>query len=99
LLEAILKDRYNNDVFTDNSTQLDLEIYEQSQSFITSPTLSKTASEGKVQFQISGTDIPGIGYFKVSSDPSLTENSFELIGQAPFDTERLIIDVMLDEDG
>lgn len=30
ILEAVLKDRYNNDVFTDSTTQLQIEIAEQS---------------------------------------------------------------------
>lgn len=70
-LEAILKDRYNNEVFTDNTTLLQAEIHEKSQAIIRLDAPQKTAVRGKAQFQISGTDIPGIGYFKVSSVPNL----------------------------
>jgi len=35
----------------------------------------------------------------VFSDPDLSENSFDLIGQAPFLKERLIVPTMTDADG
>jgi hypothetical protein len=58
ILEAVLKDRYNNDVFTDSSTVLDIEIHEKSENIISVDSPSKTANVGKVQFQIFGSEIP-----------------------------------------
>jgi uncharacterized repeat protein (TIGR01451 family) len=98
VLEATLKDRYNNEVFTDNATILDIEIHERSQNIISVDATQKTVQDGKVQFKISGTDIPGLGYFKVSSDPDLSMNSFDLIGQAPFNKVDLTIPTMISGD-
>lgn len=98
ILEALLKDRYNNDVFSNNATVLDIEIHETSKDIISVDVLTKTVVKGKVQFQISGTDIPWLGYFKVSSNPDLSINNFELIGQAPFAKTDLIIPTMEDWD-
>ncbi len=91
ILEAVLKDRYNNDVFNDNATAINLEIHPRSDDIITAWSTREVSSNWKVQFEISGTDIPWLGYFSVSTDPDLANNSFELIGQAPFDKERLTI--------
>jgi hypothetical protein len=43
LLEAILKDRYNNDVFTDDATVLNIEIHEKSQNIISVDASQKTS--------------------------------------------------------
>jgi uncharacterized repeat protein (TIGR01451 family) len=94
LLEAILKDRYNNDVFTDDATVLNIEIHEKSQNIISVDASQKTSQNWKVQFQISGSEIPGLGYFKVTSSPDLWLNSFDLIGQAPFARTDLVIPTM-----
>lgn len=91
ILEAILKDRYNNDVFTDNSTGINLEIDSRSRDIISSDTLTKVVSRWKAQFELQGTDIPWLAYFAVSTQPDLSENSFELLWQAPFDKSRLSI--------
>ncbi len=99
ILQAVLKDRYNNDVFTDSETQLRIEIPSKSQKIIKVASPSKTVSEGKTFFEISGTDIPGIWYFKVSSIPDLGANTFELLWQAPFERERLTISSMKKTDG
>jgi len=44
-LQAILKDRYNNEVFTDSTTILDIEVHERSTSFIEVDSPSKTVSQ------------------------------------------------------
>lgn len=99
LLYAVLKDRYGNDVFSDSTTTLDLEIREEYRSIITADATQKRVQAGKAEFKISGTEIPGVAYFKVAATPSLTNNSFNLIGQAPFPKANLDIALMKDEDG
>lgn len=91
VLQAILKDRYDNEVFTDNTTELTSEVHERSRAIISFDAPQKTVSRGKTQFRISGTDIPGIAYFKVSSNPSLSQNTFTLVGQIPFESTDLTI--------
>lgn len=44
-LYAILKDRFGNEVFTDDTTQLDVEIPSESVNIITLPTASTRVSE------------------------------------------------------
>ncbi len=58
LLEATLKDRYHNDVFTDSSTVLDIEIENSSKRIITAQTDSQTVKEGKAKFTLTGTETP-----------------------------------------
>jgi hypothetical protein len=53
-----LRDRYDNEVFTDNETELSLEIDISSNSVITIDQDTKTVKDGKAQFQLQGTDIP-----------------------------------------
>jgi hypothetical protein len=44
-LEAILKDRYNNDVFTNNTTNLSIEIHEKSIDIISVDATEKISNE------------------------------------------------------
>ena len=44
ILEAVLKDRYNNDVFTDNSTRFDIEIHPDTRNIISLDTDSQTSN-------------------------------------------------------
>lgn len=90
-LEVRLKDRYNNVVFTDNTTQLNLEIAPQSRDIISAPQASQSVQEGRAVFRLQASDTPGTGYFKVSSNPDLSRNSFDLEGQVPFNREDLDI--------
>lgn len=99
ILEAILKDRYDNEVFTDNSTVLKSQVHERSRAVISFDAAQKTVNRGKAQFRISGTDIPGIAYFKVSSTPDLSQNSFTLIGQIPFEISDLTMPIFKKADG
>jgi len=96
ILQATLKDRYNNDVYTDNTTVLIAEVADQSSGIISFDASTQTVQKWKTQFQIRGTDIPGIWFFKVESNPDLSENSFDLIWQAPFEKELLLIPTMTD---
>lgn len=96
---ATLRDRYDNEVFTDDSTELSLEVERSSSSIITINQDTKTVKDGKTQFQLQGTNIPWIGYFKVDSSPDISENSFEIIGQAPFIKNRLTIPTMTNDSG
>jgi len=99
VLEATLKDRYNNDVFTDSSTNLSFTIADTSAWIISVDAANKVVRNWKTQFRISGTQTPGVGYFKVTSSPDLSENSFDLIWQAPFDTSALTIPTMTNGSG
>ncbi len=55
---ATLRDRYDNEVFTDDSTELSLEVERSSSSIITINQDTKTVKDGKTQFQLQGTNIP-----------------------------------------
>jgi len=57
-LYAVLKDRYDNEIFNDSSTVLNLEVPDTYKHIITSNTLQQTVKEGKAQFKLEGTDIP-----------------------------------------
>ena len=86
-------------MFTDVTTRLSAEIHERSRSIISIDTPEKTVVAGKTRFQISGTDVPGIAYFKVTSLPNLSENTFNLMGQIPFESTRLNIPSFKKADG
>lgn len=83
-LVAELKDRYSNLVFNDSSTNLSLEIPDTYKHIIKFSSPSKNVSEWKANFVLNATDIPGIAFIKVSSNPSLSSNSFSVPGQAWF---------------
>lgn len=83
-LSAELKDRYWNLVFNDNSTNLSLEILDDYKHVIKSTDIIKKANWGKSSFVLSATPIPWMAFVKVSSDPSLSSNSFSITGQAAF---------------
>lgn len=88
-LYAEIKDRYNNIVWNDNETVLDVEILKQYAQVISTNTPSKTVQKWKASFILSGSNIPGTAYFKVGSTPSLSQNSFTLTWQTPFPKETL----------
>lgn len=77
-LKVELKDRYNNLVFNDNSTALDLEILEQYSTIIKSDKNSDIVKEWTSSFKIYWTVNPGVAYFKVWTSPSLSLNSFTI---------------------
>ncbi len=76
ILDVELKDRYNNLVFNDNSTNTSIEILEKYANIITSDKNSVKVSEGKARYKIYWTINPWVAYFKISTDPSLENNSF-----------------------
>ncbi len=71
-----LKDKYNNLVFTDNSTITEIEILPEYSHILSSDKDSQVVSNGKSIFKIYGTVNPWVWYFKISTNPSLTQNSF-----------------------
>lgn len=79
-----LKDRYWNLVFDDSSTKLKLEIPDSYKHILNFSAEEKQVSWWKTNFIINATDIPGISYLKVSSNPSLWENNFSVSWQTPF---------------
>jgi len=73
-----LKDRYNNLVFTDNSTNIDLEILPEYTHILTFDKKSNIVKEWKTSFKVYSTVNPWIWYFKVSTNPSLALNTFSI---------------------
>ena len=73
-----LKDRYGNLVFSDNTTQVRLEILDRYKNIISSKTKETQFQKWVATFQIFVSEFPGTGYFKVSTDPSLSSNYFEI---------------------
>lgn len=90
-LKVEMKDRYNNIVFTDNSTQIALEILDRYTSVITPSSNLSSAKEGVASFTLTGTPVPGIAYFKISALPNFDANTFTIEGQAPFEKSLLKI--------
>lgn len=88
-LYAEIKDKYNNIVWTDNSTILDIEILDKYKHIIKTNKASTTVSKWKWNFTLNWTVVPGTAYFKVSTNPSLSNNKIEIIWQAPFKKEKL----------
>lgn len=75
-LNVELKDRYNNLVFNDNTTNTSLEILDQYSGIITSDKGSSIVKEWKTTYKIYSTLTPWIAHFKVTTNPSLYTNSF-----------------------
>jgi len=71
-----LKDRYGNVVFNDNSTQTKIEILQKYKSIIWEVKSSATVKWWTSTLWIAVTDTPGVGYFKISTSPSLSWNNF-----------------------
>jgi len=85
-LSVELKDRYNNVVFNDNSTRTYIEILDQYSNIITSDKRFWTVNWGQDSYKLSWTLNPWVAYFKVSTIPSLENNSF-IIKDANGDVE------------
>lgn len=73
-----LKDIYNNLVFTDNSTTLDLEILPEYRNLINSTSYTQKVKDGKANFKIYSTLTPWIWYFKIKTTPTLYDNKFSI---------------------
>jgi len=76
LLNVELKDRYWNLVFTDNTTETNLEIGDQYKSIISTDLENQIVQDWKATYKISWTANPGTAYFKVTTNPWLENNSF-----------------------
>ncbi len=88
-LYAELKDKYNNIVWTDNSTILDIEILDKYKHIIKSNKTQTTVLKWKWNFTLNWTEIPWSAYFKVSTKPSLSNNKIEIVWQSQFLKEKL----------
>lgn len=99
ILTVELKDRFNNIVWNDSSTQLNLEILPEYQSIISSSQLQKVVSKWVANFVIQWTSIPGTAFFKVSTSPNLSQNTFEIPGQSPFPKTDLTIPFLRNAQG
>lgn len=73
-----LKDRYNNLVFNDNSTKVDIEILPEYTHILTFDKKTNNVIEWKTSFKVYSTINPWIWYFKVSTNPSLALNTFSI---------------------
>ncbi len=89
ILYVELKDRYNNIVWNDNSTKLNLEILDKYKHIIKSNVTTLTSSKWKANFTLFWTEIPWTAFFKVSTNPDLKVNKFEIPGQSPFPKSEL----------
>ncbi len=75
-LTVELKDRYNNLVHTDNLTVLNIGLAENSNTAVRVSPSSQTVKWWRAQFQVQSTGIPWTASIKVTTTPSLSENSF-----------------------
>lgn len=76
ILTVELKDKYNNLTFNDSNTNTSLEILPEYSHILTTDTLTKKVSGWKAAYRIYWTKNPWVWYFKVSTNPSLSLNSF-----------------------
>lgn len=90
-VEATLKDIYWNIAFNDNSTRLNIELPKKYKDIIILDETSKTVNNGEAKFKINATELPWTAYLKVSSTPSLNNNSYEIDWQTPFLKNELTI--------
>jgi len=88
-LSVELRDRYNNVVWNDNTTQINLEIRDEFKKVLQAKTYTQTAQSGIWTFRLHSTALPGVAFFKTSTTPDLTKNSISLWGTAPFKKEEL----------
>jgi len=89
LLEASLKDRYDNLVYSDNSTQFTSELLEKYADVVSFDANTKKAVWWKATFKISWTDTPWIARFKISTSPDVWNNFFTVGWSAPFEKFKL----------
>ncbi len=73
-VEVELRDIYNNTVFSDNSSKIDLEILDEYKSIISSNSYSQTLKNWITKFRINATELPGAAYLKASIDKTLEDN-------------------------
>ena len=78
IVYAELKDRYDNVVWNDNSTNLNIEVLDKYKHIIKPTQSSKTVKKWKTNFMLTWTEIPGTAYFKISSNPNLSQNKIEI---------------------
>ena len=99
LLEASLKDRYDNLVYNDNTTEFTSELLEKYADIVSFDAIEKTALWWKATFKISWTETPGIARFKISTSPDIWENSFTIAWSSPFPKFRLDDILSMRKDG
>lgn len=79
LLRIELKDVFNNIVFNDNSTKVKFDISEKYKKVIDNNGNNiKTINNWIATFELNATSSPWTAYFKVSTIPNLSQNSFKL---------------------
>ena len=76
VLNIELKDRYNNVVFNDNKTKTSIEILDRYSNIISIDKKIWTVKDWIWSYKLSGTLNPWVAYFKISTIPSLSNNSF-----------------------
>lgn len=80
-LSVELKDRYNNLVFNDDTTKASIEILKEYSHILKTNDNSQVVKWWKATFKIYWTVNPWIWYFKVSTNPSLSLNSFKIVDE------------------
>ncbi len=99
LLEASLKDRYDNLVYNDNTTEFTAELLEKYTDIVSFDATEKTAVWWKNTFKISWTETPWIARFKISTSPDIWNNSFTIAWSSPFPKFKLDDILSIRKDG
>jgi len=77
-LYVTLRDIFWNAVFTDNSTEVKFSIYDWYSAIIKAKSDRERVVQGKAEFILNSTNIPGTAFFKVSTVPSISMNTYNL---------------------
>lgn len=78
ILEVELKDRYWNLVFNDNGTNFNLDIEWNYNKIISSNNKTQVSNWWKAIFKIFWKENPWTAYFKISTNPSISNNKLEV---------------------
>lgn len=82
ILDVELKDIYNNLVFTENSINTNIEILEKYENIVSFDSASAKVNWWKASYKIYSTTTPWLAYFKVWTNPSLSNNTFTLSNES-----------------
>lgn len=91
IVQATLKDRFGNDVYTDSSSELTLEISESTSHLGRVDQSPLKLESGTARFRVYGSDLPGTIHYKVTSLTDLAQNSFTAFSPVPFTLSEMKI--------
>lgn len=89
ILNVELKDRYWNLAFDDNSTKFNISTLDDYKNIIKFWSDLETSKWWKAQFKIYWTTTPWSAFFKVWTNPPLSDNSYDIVWQSPFEKDKL----------